>query len=314
MASAAETLQATLSEAAYKVLGVLAHSTDPLSGRKVTAALNVAPGTANDALSILAAAGHVTSARSGRATLWQLEASHPAISAWLQETLTEEATTGAGASPYSTGGGGTRLEHSYAACLIASFLVGEALTELGDSVAVDTIRLQASDSSDGDDILVVGRDHHGQTHHASIAVRRSPALTASDSTSIPLIRDFLAIVTGHWPAVSAGRWRTVLAVSTNSNAIIQLGALARSLLGADALARRLSEPGRTNSDLRVRHEHLVALVAQASACACRKVRPCRSRASVCGRWSSGMMVPRAGPLCLPCHDPRLRRAAATATD
>lgn len=258
-----------MSEAAYKVLGVLAHSTDPLSGRKIAAALKVAPGTANDALSTLAAAGYVTSARSGRATLWQLEASHPAITAWLQETLTEEATAaGAGASPYSTGGGGTRLEHSYAACLIASFLAGEALTELGDSVAVDTIRLQASDSSDVDDILVVGRDHHGQTHHASIAVRRNPALTASDSTSVPLIRDFIAIATGHWPAVSAGRWRIVLAVSTNANAIIQLGALAelaRSLPGADALARRLSEPGRTNSELRVRHEHLVALVAQASA-------------------------------------------------
>lgn len=177
-------------------------------------------------------------------------------------------TPSTGSSPYSTGGGGVRLEHSYAACLIIGFLAGEALSELGDSIAVDTIRLQASDSSDVDDIVVEGRDAHGEVHRSSIAVRRSPALTSSDSTSVPLIRDFLAVVTSQWSEASAGRWRVVLAVSTNANAITQVGELAelaRSLPGPDALANRLAERGRTNLGLRSRHDHIKALVRQASA-------------------------------------------------
>jgi hypothetical protein len=148
-----------------------------------------------------------------------------------------------GSSPYSTGGGGVRLEHSYAACLIDGFLAGDPLPELGDAVSVDSIRLQASDSSEVDDILIEGHDAHGERHRSSMAVRRNPALTSSDSASIPLFRDFLVVVTDHWFEVSSGRWRIVLAVSTNANAITQLAELAElaeRLSSADALADRLA--------------------------------------------------------------------------
>src|SRR5829696_5868508 len=118
MATAAETLRATLSESEYGVLEVLAESTVPLSGRKVAAALGVSPTTANDALSTLSEAGFATSKKSGRAILWQLAVSNPSISGWLEEVMPAETVVSAGSSPYSTGGGGVRLEHSYAACLI----------------------------------------------------------------------------------------------------------------------------------------------------------------------------------------------------
>ncbi|MEU7890840.1 hypothetical protein AB0B54_35520 [Microbispora bryophytorum] len=268
MATAGETLQATLSESEYGALKVLAESTTPLSGRKVAAALGVSPTTANDALATLSEAGFATSKKSGKAFLWQLAVSNPSISAWLEEMMPADAVPSTGSSPYSTGGGGVRLEHSYAACLIAGFIAGDALPELGDAVSVDTIRLQASDSSDVDDILIEGRDAHGEIHRSSIAVRRNPALTSSDSASVPLIRDFLAVVTDHWSEASSGRWRIVLAVSTNANAITQLAELAelaRSLPGADALANRLTQPGRTNTDIRKRYDYIEALVRQASA-------------------------------------------------
>ncbi|MCA1695366.1 MAG: hypothetical protein LC749_11875 [Actinobacteria bacterium] len=268
MATAGETLQATLSESEYGALKVLAESTTPLSGRRVAAALGVSPTTANDALSTLSEAGFATSKRSGRATLWQLAVSNPSISAWLEEVIPADAKPSTGSSPYSTGGGGVRLEHSYAACLVAGFLAGEALPELGDAVSVDSIRLQASDSSDADDIFIEGRDAHGEIRRSSIAVRRNPALTSSDSASVPLIRDFLVVVMDHWSEASLGRWRIVLTVSTNSNAITQLAELAelaRSLPSADALANRLTQPGRTNTDVRKRHDHIKDLVRQASA-------------------------------------------------
>lgn len=266
MATAAETIQAMLSVTEYRSLSLLAESTTPLSGRKVASTLGVAPTTANDALRMLAEAGFVASEKSGRATLWRLVVSHPSISAWLEEVM-PPASAPTGSSPYSTGGGGVRLEHSYAACLIAGLIAGDAVTELGDSLMADSIRLQASDLSDVDDIMIEGRDRYGEVYRSSIAVRRSPLLTRSDADSVPLIRDFLAIVLDQWATVSAGRWRLVLAVSTNANAIIQLADLAeiaRSVPNGEELEGRLAQPGRTNAGVRGRYEHIKGLVEQAA--------------------------------------------------
>lgn len=267
VATATETLQATLSETEYRTLSLLAGSTNPLSGRKVASALAVAPTTANDALRTLGEAGFVTSEKSGRATLWRLVVSHPSISEWLQEVVPSASAAPTGSSPYSTGGGGVRLEHTYAAYLIAGLLAGDTLTELGDSIAVDSIRLQASDQADVDDILIEGRDRHGEVYRSSIAVRRSPLLTQSDIDSVPLIRDFLAVILDQWATAWAGRWRLVLAVSSNANAITQLSDLAeiaRSMPSGEEFEVRLSQPGRTNEGVRSRYHHIKALVEQAA--------------------------------------------------
>lgn len=268
MATAEETLRAVLSETEYGALMALAESTEPPSGRSLAAVLGVSPTTANKALAALSTAGFATSVKRGRANLWRLAVSNPSISAWLEE-VAPTASPGAsvGSSPYSTGGGGVRLEHSYAACLIAGFLAGESLSELGDALSVDSIRLQASDVSEVDDILINGRDAHGEIHRSSIAVRRNPALVTSDSASVPLFRDFLAIVTNNWPEVSAGRWRLVLAVNTNANAVAELADLAELAAtlpsGAD-LANRLTQAGRTNAGVRDRYGHIKGLVEQAT--------------------------------------------------
>lgn len=267
MATAAETLQATLSETEYGALVALAQSTDVLSGRRVASVLGVSPTTANEALGTLAEAGFATSERSGRARLWRLAVTHPSISDWLKEVMPAVQPSASTSSPYSTGGGGVRLEHSYAACLLAGMLAGEALPEFGDSLTVDSIRLQASDVSEVDDILVEGRDAQGEVHQASIAVRRKPTLTRSDSASVPLFRDFLTLVIDHWLTVAAGRWRLVLAVSTNANAITQvaeLAELARSVPSGDELERRLAQEGRISAPIRGRYEHLKGLVEQAA--------------------------------------------------
>lgn len=267
MATAEETLKATLSETEYGALALLAGSTDLLSGRKVATALSVSPTTANEALATLAEAGFATSEKSGRARLWQLAVSHPSITAWMEETMPTPVAMSIGSSPYSTGGGGVRLEHSYAACLIADLLAGDATVELGDSILVDSIRLQASDVGDVDDIVIEGRDAQGTTHRASIAARRSPSLTNSDSASVPLFRDFLQVVIDHWAAFKAGCWRLVLAVSTNANAITQLSELAelaRSLPSGQEMDSRMAQTGRTNANVRDRYTHIKGLVEQAA--------------------------------------------------
>lgn len=268
MATAAETLRATLSDNEYRALIALAEATAPLSGRQVATALEVSPTTGNRTVRTLAEAGFAASEKSGRATLWRLSVSNPSISAWLEEITPPSKSPPTGSSPYSTGGGGVRLEHSYAACLVAGLLVGDSLTELGDAISVDSIRLQASDISDVDDIVIEGRDARGELHRSSVAVRRNPSFARSDSASVPLIRDFLSVVCEEWPEVEAGRRRLVLAVSTNANAMTQLAELAqlaRSVASGSELEGRLAQRGRTNSGTRERYDHVKGLVEQASA-------------------------------------------------
>jgi hypothetical protein len=95
------------------------------------------------------------------------------------------------ASTYATGGGGVTLEHQYTATLLAALLVGDPAPELGDRVALTTVRLQASDVSAVDDLVLEGLDPAGKTHRASIGVRRDPKLATSDTKSA-------------WPALPPG--------------------------------------------------------------------------------------------------------------
>lgn len=81
MATATETLAATLSAVEYRALVLLAASMNPRSGREIAAELKVSPTTANVALAKLSDAGFAGSKKSGRAILWQLAVSNPLISA-----------------------------------------------------------------------------------------------------------------------------------------------------------------------------------------------------------------------------------------
>ncbi len=171
------------------------------------------------------------------------------------------------ASPYSTGGGGVTLEHTYAACLLAKLLAGEPISELGDNLTVSSIRLQAGDTSPVDDVVVDGYDPAGDLHRASIGVRRDPELTTSDTLSVPLIRDYLRIVTDHWAAVWEGTWSLTLAVATTRPAYTELGILAELARSEDAAAfyAAVFRPRATNAKTRDRLKHVTNLVSQAAA-------------------------------------------------
>ncbi|MBU2073670.1 MAG: hypothetical protein KJ938_04480 [Actinobacteria bacterium] len=177
-------------------------------------------------------------------------------------------TTSTAASSYSTGGGGVVLEHRYAATLLARLLVGAPCGEIGDNIELTKVRLQASDVSAVDDIVLEGTAPDGALHRASIGVRRDPALNSSDTASVPLIRAFLAVVTEHWDEVSAGRWPLVLAVAGSRQAFGQvatLSVIARSVSNAAAFDAAVNRPGATNSPTRRRLAHLMDLVVAAAA-------------------------------------------------
>ncbi len=232
-----------------RVITELTQRATPASAAELAGALGVSVATVNRALTALLATKAVTFEQAGRARVW-----------------TAAAPTGA--SPYSTGGGGVRLEHRYVACLLSAFIAGESVAELGDSVDLDCIRLQASDISDVDDIVLEGRDGNGVTHRASVAARRSPSLTPKDVASVPLIRDYLRVVLQHWHEVEAGTWKLVLAVSSPAKAVSELAeltTLAASVPSGSHLRERFTQPGRTSSALRKRFDALVALTASAAA-------------------------------------------------
>ncbi|MER7179124.1 ATP-binding protein [Streptomyces hyaluromycini] len=172
-----------------------------------------------------------------------------------------------GSSPYSTGGGGVWIEHRYAATLVAAVLAEDPISELGDDVVPHSVRLQASYISPIDDVVVEGRTRDGLVRRVSIGVRRNPKLATSDEKSVPLVRSFLQVVTGHWDEVVAGRWRVALAVGISSTAVQQTDALARiarSVSSAAAFRTAVARPGAVKEPVRDRLRHLDALVVAAA--------------------------------------------------
>lgn len=175
--------------------------------------------------------------------------------------------TAGAASPYSTGGGGVRLEHRYAATLLAALLAEGPVSGLGDDIAPLVVRLQASHISPVDDVVVEGRTADGRTRRISIGVRRAPRLTSGDEKSIPLVRSFLRVVTEHWDEVEAGRWMVALAVSGSSPGVEQtdrLAEIAQSVSSVGEFQEVLARPARANDAVRDRWKHLKALAKAAA--------------------------------------------------
>jgi hypothetical protein len=170
-------------------------------------------------------------------------------------------------SPYSTGGGGVRLEHRYAATLLARLLSGDPIFELGDAVTPTRVHLQASALSPVDDVVIDGRADDGSLHRVAVGVRRDPHMTAGDTASVPLVRAFLRVVTDNWSDVEEGRLHTALVTATHRAAVAQtadLATIAQSETSAEAFREAVARPGRTNGRVRERLRNLDALVAAAA--------------------------------------------------
>ncbi|MGW9595385.1 outer membrane protein assembly factor BamB family protein [Streptomyces chartreusis] len=172
----------------------------------------------------------------------------------------------AGVSPYATGGGGTVLEHHFGAVMLSHLLTGAPVPGLGDHVTPIEVRFQARAVTAVDDYLVTGRAGNGALHRLSIAVRRRPRLAVGDSSSVELVRSFLATVQEQWTHLRAGRWHLALAVAAPFPRAASLQALttAAAAAGAAGVFRsRAAEPGQLNKSAHRALSDLEALIAAA---------------------------------------------------
>ena len=169
---------------------------------------------------------------------------------------------GSGASRYSTGGGGTVLEHRYGALLLSHLLSGDPAPEMGSDVTVDRVAFQARAESDIDDYMLVGRGGDGAERRTFVAVRRAPKLIPSDVRSVELVATYLPTLLNDWLAVQAGSTRLVLA-STRTTAVHELGQLAtiaQTRPDESAFREAVAQPGQANRQVRKRLELLDKLV------------------------------------------------------
>jgi len=169
-------------------------------------------------------------------------------------------------APYASGGGGTVLEHLYAAVLLSSLLTGDPITELGDDATPVSVRFQGRTLSAVDDLIVSG-SARGEERRVSIGVRRAPDLTKSDKKTARLLAAYVQMVAEHWEDIKAGRWRLYLAVAVPSPAITQLRelTLVAGAASDDAAFRtEVGRAGRVDQGVRNRLVHIDALIASAA--------------------------------------------------
>ncbi|WP_405468139.1 PQQ-binding-like beta-propeller repeat protein [Streptomyces anulatus] len=168
--------------------------------------------------------------------------------------------------PYSTGGGGTVLEHRFGAVLLSHLLTRRPVPALGDHITPTHVRFQGREISRVDDLLVRGCSAAGAEHLLSVGVRRQPRLVPSEADSVQLVRAYLDVVIGHWPLLQSGRQRLALAVAPACQPVQQLAAVAVVAAAAPNPAefrRRMAEGGYANKAMRGRLVQLDALVAAA---------------------------------------------------
>src|SRR4051812_27738592 len=94
--------------------------------------------------------------------------------------------TGNTASPYSTGGGGTRFEHRLGTVFLVRLLTARPVLELGER-APDRVAFQQSPATSVDDLVVASTAEGGTSIRLEIAVRRAPKFIRSDEKTNALV-------------------------------------------------------------------------------------------------------------------------------
>ena len=185
----------------------------------------------------------------------------------VSTTESEPSSEVGAASPYSTGGGGTVLEHQYGALMLCHLLTRDPVPELGDDATLVRVVFQARAESAVDDLLIEGRGGDGAERWAAVAVRAAPRLVPSDEPTVKLLTSFLSELMDHWADVQSGHLRLVLA-SKASKPVGQLGALAaiaRISPDESSFREAVAQSGRTTRAVRdrlVSLDRVVGLAAQ----------------------------------------------------
>lgn len=161
------------------------------------------------------------------------------------------------ASPYSTGGGGTRSEHRLGAVFLVRLLTGGSISELAER-APDRVAFQQSPATTVDDLVLTGPAADGLSAvRLEIAVRRAPKFIKSDKKTnelvLALVRADLAAECASDPLIDC---RLAVAVSGHPNharEIAELAVAARGQSNAKDFFDLVTTPGKFASSARLTH-------------------------------------------------------------
>ncbi len=154
------------------------------------------------------------------------------------------------ASPYSTGGGGVRLEHRLGAVFLTQLLTRGVLSEL-ENQAPTRVEFQQSPATTVDDLVLTAPSADGGSSvRLEIAVRRKPNFVKSSDDTQSLI---LALVKADLKAEQASaldpllETRLAVAVSgqqAHCRELAELAVVARSQADSDAFYTLIETPGK----------------------------------------------------------------------
>ncbi|MCU1487391.1 MAG: hypothetical protein JWN67_4137 [Actinomycetia bacterium] len=175
----------------------------------------------------------------------------------------EETTS---ASPYSTGGGGTRFEHRLGAVLLVRLLTGGAVLELDDR-SPDRVAFQQSPSTSVDDLVATASLSATTSIRLEIAVRRAPKFIRSDRKTGELVAALVrADLDAERNEQSYEERRLAVAVSgpqKHAQELAELAVVARGQATAEEFVELVRTPGKFATKGRL--NHLVDMVAAALA-------------------------------------------------
>lgn len=166
-----------------------------------------------------------------------------------------------GVSPYATGGGGVTLERRAAAVQLAGLLTGITAVELHGR-RVERVAFQQAPAHRVDDLLVTAaRDDGTGTLELTIAVRRAPSFTTSDSDTEKLVGELLAELAQSQPGAEKRLAICVAGPQPAAQQVGQLAALAARQATAPGFFALVRTPRRFQQAVLDRLGHLVNLVA-----------------------------------------------------
>ena len=179
----------------------------------------------------------------------------------MPDEINETRTT---ASPYSTGGGGTRLEHRVGTVLLVRLLTAGPVLELGER-APDRVAFQQSPATSVDDLVATASAAGGISIRLEIAVRRTPKFIRSDKKTnelvAALVRADLDAERDSDPLVERRLAVVVSGQQTHAQEIAELAVAARGQSTADEFVELIRTPGKFAT--RRRLDHLLDMVAAA---------------------------------------------------
>lgn len=165
-------------------------------------------------------------------------------------------------SPYSTGGGGTRLEHRLGAVLLVRLLTAEPVLELGER-APERVAFQQSPATSVDDLVATASTAAGTSIRLEIAVRRLPKFIRSDEKTkelmAALVRADLDAEHNSEPLVERRLAVAVSGQQTHAQEIAELADVARGQSTPEEFIKLIRTPGKFAS--RSRLDHLIDMVA-----------------------------------------------------